>query len=158
MVFIWGGGRERASCLGHFVSPLLTSVAGTKGEGTAGRGFSPEPGGGHWWLSHWCTALYSGVFANLPLCLTLAMPSVAHRSGFSFHVFLMKEPKWGGAVNDMLVASASQQHRAGVGGGSGAQPRGLPTKAAVSWGKLPWTEVVKCPSLEIYNVMSAPVE
>lgn len=96
MVFIWGGGRERASCLGHFVSPLLTSVAGTKGEGTAGRGFSPEPGGGHWWLSHWCTALYSGVFANLPLCLTLAMPSVAHRSGFSFHVFLMKEPKWGG--------------------------------------------------------------
>lgn len=27
---MWGGREERVSCLGHFVSPLLTSAAATK--------------------------------------------------------------------------------------------------------------------------------
>lgn len=38
-------------------------------------------------------ALYLGVFVNLLLHFILTNPRVAHRNGFSSHVFLMKEPK-----------------------------------------------------------------
>lgn len=95
IVFIWGEKRERASCLGHFISPLLTSVAGTRGVGGAPGGFTHEPSGGdlddRW--SHCYSTLHLGVFVNLPLHCTLTTPSVAHRGGFSSHVPLMKEPK-----------------------------------------------------------------
>ena len=87
--------RERASRLGHFVSPLLTSVAGTRGVGGATGGFSHEPGGGdlddRW--SHCYSTLHLGIVVKLPLHFILTTPSVAHRGGFSSHVLLMKEPK-----------------------------------------------------------------
>ena len=93
-ICVWGKvERERTSRLGHFVSPLLTSVTGTRGVGGAIRRFSHEPrGGDRRWLSH-RRALYLGVFVNLLLHFILTNPSVAHRNGFSSHVFLMKEPK-----------------------------------------------------------------
>lgn len=42
IVFIWGT-KENVSCLGHFVSPLLSSVTSTKWGGEATGRFSPEP-------------------------------------------------------------------------------------------------------------------
>lgn len=94
---MWGEKKESVFRLGHFVSPLLTSVAAAKvGENEPLEGSLRNPGlettDGH--RLHCCSACTLAVFAHLPLPFILTTPWVAYWGWFSSRVFLMNEPKW----------------------------------------------------------------